>query len=678
MTKNSISTLKNSLNELKQLFYKELLEITSESSAVIGSYSLLNRFLLLRIFEDNSKTKIITTKMLKFLDDTKDHKTVDHWLISIFNNMNASFDQIYKTPLFGEIYLSQIHLPKSTIRSVFTELNNFDFSQIDIDIIGHLYEESVSRDIRNSLGQFYTEKPIIHYIIKNILLGANITNYNEFIQKTDLTIIDPACGSGRFLVNFYEILKEKLDPNGRNEQFVHQKLVSILYGIDIDQFAVQISKMNLFLRQKSLISQNLSNQIFYNDAVCKPLVNKKKYTFIVGNPPFYEIKRSKDIEQLYPMINSKKPNIVSLFLARYLQLLVNDGILSFVLPGSIIFSDAYLDIRKYILENFSILEITLLGRAFSNVGLEQIIISIQNKIPIKNHKVKIVYAINDLENRNYKEFLVFQNEFKADQKSRFRVFNDEIAIDVIRKIEDNSINLKKIVKTYKAGSQEILAISRGMGWEKHTKRKKQKDFNTECIKGTSIVRFGLKKGYFVKDQILLKSKSEKVKILLEKEKIVLQCIVSSRTRLVAAVDYRKMITLSTVENIVLKDNSKFNPKFLVAILNSDLISYYVIDHIFMHSRLTTKLDKEYAGLLPIPKISKIDQTEIVVIVTNIENYVQNSIELGKHINEIENSNRYKSLNKSLNEAIYNLYDLNKKEINIIQERLTKFYLGDKK
>ncbi|MDW8799792.1 N-6 DNA methylase [Clostridium sp. A1-XYC3] len=162
-------------------------------------------------------------------------------------------------------------------------------------VFGAIYEKLTDRDIRKSMGMFYTPDFIIDYILKNTVSKADVVK-NPFVK-----ILDPACGAGYFLVKAYDILKNKFITNlklirelyadetyyieeysqfnsnyttgdrGKSlkkvkgndywtEEIIHYHILkNCLYGADLDPVAVAITKNNLIKKgnEKLEISFNI-------------------------------------------------------------------------------------------------------------------------------------------------------------------------------------------------------------------------------------------------------------------------------------------------------------------------------------------------------------------------------------------------------------------------------------
>lgn len=110
------------------------------------------------------------------------------------------------------------------------QIHEFDFSKLDYEVIGGIFERLIAPEERHKYGQFYTRAEVVDLI-------------NSFcIRDGGETVMDPACGGGTFLVRAYA-RKRELQP-GRG----HDRLLAELYGVDVSHFATHLTTVNLATR----------------------------------------------------------------------------------------------------------------------------------------------------------------------------------------------------------------------------------------------------------------------------------------------------------------------------------------------------------------------------------------------------------------------------------------------
>ena len=165
------------------------------------------------------------------------------------------YQPIYQSDILTEIPLTE--RAQVRLRTLVDTLNEFDFSKVESDFVGRLYEKLIPALERKRLGQFYTPPEIVDFITK-------LTVHHPHDK-----VLDPGCGSGGFLVRAYHQLRElnnfPKDGGGLQEVY-HQQLLNQVYGIDINQFPAHLSVVNLAMQSpRSRIKQvNVAVRDFFD------------------------------------------------------------------------------------------------------------------------------------------------------------------------------------------------------------------------------------------------------------------------------------------------------------------------------------------------------------------------------------------------------------------------------
>jgi hypothetical protein len=134
----------------------------------------------------------------------------------------------------------------------YTYLFNWS-SQISIDVFSHLYEDFVERTLRYRIGEYYTPWWLIELIVERLkALKADTANS---------IILDPACGSGRFLVAFFH---KKLEDGVKADEAYYS-----LIGIDVNPLAVSIARAELIIAYRNRVGSNPKGTplIFWSDSL---------------------------------------------------------------------------------------------------------------------------------------------------------------------------------------------------------------------------------------------------------------------------------------------------------------------------------------------------------------------------------------------------------------------------
>ena len=171
---------------------------------------------------------------------------------------------------------------KDIIKVLYYPESPYVYSQIPVEILGQVYEKFLGKvirltpshrakvelkpEVRKAGGVYYTPKYIVDYIVKNTV--GELLKKKTPTQAKKLTILDPACGSGSFLLGAYQHLldwyleqyskepskyKKQIYKGAKDQWFLASQekkniLVSNIYGVDIDRQAVEVSKLSLLLK----------------------------------------------------------------------------------------------------------------------------------------------------------------------------------------------------------------------------------------------------------------------------------------------------------------------------------------------------------------------------------------------------------------------------------------------
>ena len=175
------------------------------------------------------------------------------------------------------------------------------------------YIKETGLNYRKSLGQYFTPKSIRELLLNK--LPNTIKNPK---------ILDPACGTGEFLITAKEYFK---DPK--------------LYGWDIDKKLVNIAE-ELIPEANIKKTDALLNQDY------------DKYNFVIGNPPYYEFSPPEIIKKRFRYMMNGRVNIFSLFICQGINRLKEGGYLAYVVPPSMNNGAYFSKLRKFIVENSNI------------------------------------------------------------------------------------------------------------------------------------------------------------------------------------------------------------------------------------------------------------------------------------------------------------------------------------
>jgi len=148
------------------------------------------------------------------------------------NAANMGYEVIFASDFLEKVPIPDEAVP--TLKNLITELNKYDFSKIGYDIIGKIFEKLIPEDERHTLGQYFTRSDVV-----DLIIGFCIRDAND-------VVLDPACGSGTFLVRAYERKRYLAKKQGISKN--HDDLLKEIWGVDISKFPATLAMMNLIIR----------------------------------------------------------------------------------------------------------------------------------------------------------------------------------------------------------------------------------------------------------------------------------------------------------------------------------------------------------------------------------------------------------------------------------------------
>lgn len=264
----------------------------------------LDRIIFLRICEDRSIEHYGSLQdCLKFGDYYQN-------LLSVFKQA----DDKYNSGLFDfkkDTLSHQLHINNKTIKSIINQLyypeSPYEFSVLSVEILGSAYEQFLGKtitinnrgkaeialkpEVRKAGGVYYTPQYIVDYIVENTV--GKLTENKTPKEVAEIKIVDPACGSGSFLLGAYQYLlnwhkdyytkntgkKNTLTPEGNLTTNEKKKiLLNNIYGVDIDTNAVEVTKLSLLLKcMEGETQASIANQkTMFNERVLPTLENNIK------------------------------------------------------------------------------------------------------------------------------------------------------------------------------------------------------------------------------------------------------------------------------------------------------------------------------------------------------------------------------------------------------------------
>ncbi len=285
----------------------------------------------------------------------------------LFEDVKNKYPYIFKPD-------EKIHLDNRVLAYVVNELQRFSLLQTKADVKGAAYEQLVGSNLRGDRGEYFTPRNVCDMAVQMAM-----DTYPHDKQLT-LRIIDPACGTGGFLVSVMNIWRSYLEPiqrvkypNNANEvikeanRLLKENANAYLTGIDFNPILVRAAQMNLVMHGDG------STNVYHANSLLPPgewpddpsnnvrgNIKMGSFDIVVTNPPFgskISIDDPHILEQFelskFEMENGTRRVSMppeQLFIERCLQLLKPGGRLAIVLPDSILSNPGLAFIRRWVLK----------------------------------------------------------------------------------------------------------------------------------------------------------------------------------------------------------------------------------------------------------------------------------------------------------------------------------------
>jgi len=332
-------------------------------------------------------------------------KDIETRIIEIFKDVKTHLPEVIDTE-------DRINLDTNSIVFVVGELQNYSLTNSERDVVADAFETFIGKALKGGQGQFFTPRNVVKMMV-DILAPS----------ETD-KIIDPACGSGGFLIDalkyVWDVADKKYGELGWKETQIEKKKLEIatnnFRGLDKDYFLSKVAKAYM-----NLVGDGTTG-IFCEDSLENPnnwktetqlKIHLETFDVLLTNPPFgskipvtgeeklrqydfgYKWKFEEDNgkwEKTEKLKEKEEPQV--LFVERCLSLLKDGGRMAMVLPSGILGNEQQEYLRQYILDKgnlFAIVELPF--ETFSpNVTINTNVLFIQKGISSKKN---IFISINE-------------------------------------------------------------------------------------------------------------------------------------------------------------------------------------------------------------------------------------------------------------------------------------------
>jgi SAM-dependent methyltransferase/predicted RNA-binding Zn-ribbon protein involved in translation (DUF1610 family) len=609
----------------------------------------------------------------------------------------------------------------------------YDFKAMPADVLGTVYENYLSHRLlqsrkgvtldkdagkRKEQGIYYTPSFVVDYIVKHAFRPV-LDKCKTIDQLRKVKVLDPACGSGSFLIKALDVLNDKYKELGEvgDETTKLQILTHNIFGVDLDEQAVEIARLNLCINSldgkmklpyltdhikcgNSLISgtdaelkkyfgANFRDKHPFNWEEEFPDVFKQGgFDVVIGNPPWSSKINSEENKILAKKLGwpEKNINICALFINKGLDLARDGGVLAFLLPKVVIKNTAYFNIRKKIIEELHISNLFDFGQfpgvASDAVGLVVKKLRSDSKTKIQFLNNNEIVKENDLDQKIYGENSSFI--FSLDLNPEIQLLLDKITagskelgkiFGIRRGIELGQKSL--LVQCPKCGTyneaeakyyaEAKTKICKKCGFQLDLDKKnlvqissanKSEKYIIRAIAGNQVQRFVVTGNYFILGSLMGIDYKEKA---FSGNKILIKRIA---TRIEGTFTGEDLSAFNTVYSIY---NSELKKDYFLAtlgILNSSLMRFFYEYSYNVGMNLTTQVTIDFLSTVPIKLNAE----------GALPKLVSDMLSLKKELSATEeNSNEWERLksevektDKKIDTAVYELYGLTADDIKVVE------------
>ena len=427
------------------------------------------------------------------------------------------------------------------------KLSDYDFdSEVGVNILGHIFEQNLTdlEEIQSNIdnvdfdktltkrkkdGVFYTPEYITKYIVDNtlgkmcsekredlkltnVIAPKNLKKLNKTEQKTkdnlatykewlfNLKILDPACGSGAFLNQALEHLIQEHN-NLQNDlalmgdlfssyQVEESVLENNIYGVDINEDAVEIAKLSLWLRtaKKGRPLTKLVDKILCANSLLEMPFEEGIFDIVIGNPPYV---RQEMIKEIKPQLKEKYKTFVGtadLYVYFYelgIKMLKENGLKGYICSNKFFRAKYGEKLREYILTNTTIDRIANFNgiKVFEDATVDSAITLFKKSIP---NNISFEVVDTDLLN----SFKMKQDDLTMTSFT----FISEKELNIKKKIEEIGEPLKDWDLNFyigiKTGFNEAFIIDSLKKDELIKKDKKCSEIIKPLVRGRDIKKYG--------------------------------------------------------------------------------------------------------------------------------------------------------------------------------------------
>lgn len=265
---------------------------------------------------------------------------------------------------------------------------------------GEIYQYLIPANLKKKLGQVFTPSETIKEIISNTPIKS------MYVSNPYIKVLDPACGSGDFLIEAFLTMAGIIDenPDYFAEEFgidtndiKGHVLTNNIYGCEIDHFTAFLASANLKIVSDSQDAPDIEtvDYLFFD--------TPHSYDLIIGNPPYIghknlQVSYKKALKEKY-IVYTDKADISYCFFEKCFSDLKDNSFLSFITSRYFLEAEHAKKLREFLINQYTVVGIIDYGgqNLFKNIGISPVIITLSKGSEQKRIKISDINRQNHYE-----------------------------------------------------------------------------------------------------------------------------------------------------------------------------------------------------------------------------------------------------------------------------------------
>lgn len=597
--------------------------------------------ILSRIDPDNKMWKEIMLQ--KAIDETSEayRNSSNEERKELIADIERSFDESINRPDYArKLYLIENCIYGVDIQPIAIQISKLRF------FISLVVDQNTNTDPTDNFGIRPLPNLEAKFVAANTLIG---------LDKKDASLFDSEeikAKENELKVAKHKIFGAKTVRTKRKYKSIvnelRQEIADMLYanGAVGNDEARQLASWDMF-------DQNASSPFFDPEWM---FGIRNGFDIVIGNPPYvtYRGKEKNSISDnelrnliaIYKNSAEYKVNSYALFIEAGVNLCKQQGLISYIIPGTILQNDYLKKIREYLICKNQILEIVSFSNKVFDAITDSIILRCRKGYAMNN--TMLFKRVSDLS-----LFPVESKEYKTDKwNNSDRLYVIDLKTNyadsiIFSKMESTGLKIEDCYNVY------VGIVAKGI--KQFLSNTKRNENYKRYLQGKHIVPYQINFNSVYINFLpeLLHSNTDKF-VYEQSEKILVR---KTGNILLAALDCEQFYTDQSIYNLYLKNNKSYNNKVCLAIINSKLLNYYYNKKLITNADIFPYIKGVHLKILPLPKLINDSERKLTYLVDTV---IQNKKEKLDTL----------MLEDKINLMVYHLYGLTYDEVLIVDPQTT--------